>query len=140
MDIKQIVNIKKALKSHAASDVILYVETIFKKHPDGFYIFIRPCSSSLYKNGESLSEKTGVSGAALIKIFQMICVFYPSKSIYWNRLELEEGISFNDPFEGLPYLRYFDRSNHMTFFRRNEKAVEDLMKGILVFPENLYKK
>jgi len=119
--------IRKEMGSRTLYDIFCYMEENFKKSPGGFFKFIAPAKSSEYSIGKSVSEENLVDRKTANRCLKRICVLYRSPEIYKRAIGVlgEEGA-----FQGMPYLRYINHYSHQTFFMRNAKIAEGILKGI----------
>lgn len=109
--------------SITASLLMCQLEYWFDK-VDGkaFYKFLEPCQHKLCKKGDSWTEELGFSLAEFRSAFKRIGKVYKSKKAY-----LESA----DPFDGKPYLSYYDRIKKLTFYIRNPQTFAEFVGNAL---------
>ena len=86
-----------------------------------FYKFLEPCHHAAYREGDSWQEELAVSTTEFRSAFKRIGVAYKSKKAF---------LESPDRFRGKYYASYYDRIRKMTFYYRNDTAVEAVFKAI----------
>ncbi len=94
----------------------------YDKYRKGFYKFVEPCGSPLYRAGDSWSEELCVSRKIFNKAFDIIGVRYKSKSDY---------LKAEDTFQGKLYASYHDRKTNRTYYVRNHECMSQLLLKVL---------
>ena len=98
----------------------------FENHPEGFYKFLLPSDHPAYKAGDSWTEELGMSVDEFRTAFDKIGHRYKSKS------EFEKA---EDKFQGKFYCSYVDRRSNLTYYFRNDEAVDAALDELLKFSE-----
>lgn len=94
----------------------------FENHPEGFYKFLLPSEHPAYKDGDSWTEELGMSVDEFRTAFDKIGHRYKSKS------EFEKA---EDKFQGKFYCSYVDRRSNLTYYFRNDEAVDSALDELL---------
>ena len=98
----------------------------FENHPEGFYKFLLPSEHPAYKDGDSWTEELGMSVDEFRTAFDKIGYRYKSKSEF-DKAE--------DKFQGKFYCSYVDRRSNLTYYFRNDEAVDAALDELLRFSE-----
>ena len=96
----------------------------FENHPEGFYKFLLPSEHPAYKEGDSWTEELGMSVDEFRTAFDKIGHRYKSKSEF-DKAE--------DKFKGKFYCSYVDRRSNLTYYFRNDEAVDAALDELLRF-------
>lgn len=99
------------------------LEYWFERHPCGFYKFMVPNESPLYKDGDSWCEELGFTKDEFRSAFDRLGVRYKGTSA------LEEHAA--DPFQGKFYYSVLDRKTHATYYYRNHALVDAMLEQLL---------
>lgn len=83
-----------------------------------FFKFLEPCDQNEYKEGDSWVEELGFTKYEFRTAFNKIGKVYKSKNEY---------LSSDDPFQGKPYLSYYDRIKRRTYYLRNHEEVDRII-------------
>lgn len=119
--IKYVPNLNLITKNKEASLVVSRLEYWFQSYKKGFYKFMEPCSNPLYRPGDSWEEELGFTRRVFNRAFSYIGIKYKSKSLF---------LKAKDPFQGKLYASYYDRKTNRTYFIRNHKTANSLLKKI----------
>ena len=101
--------------------MINQLERWFAYKPDIFYKFLSPCEHLNYRTNDSWVEELGFTEAEFRHAFDAIGTRYRSKSHLLEVLNANE-----DPFQEKYYLSYIDIKKGLTFYLRNDEAVNRL--------------
>lgn len=102
-------------KCHTSSHIVNQLEYWFKKHSNGFWKFLEPCTLSFYKKGDSWTEEIGCSRRKFNKYFERYAIRYVSRT---------EFLASEDKFQGKLYASYYDRYTNRMFFVRNHEIAD----------------
>lgn len=109
--------LKGKFKSTNSALIFQKLEYWSSKYPQGFYKFLEPCKSPLYREGDSWVEELGISRITFNKSFERFGVRYRSKSAF---------LQSQDKFQGKAYASYYDRKTNRMYFIRNNDVAKDL--------------
>jgi hypothetical protein len=118
--------LRKIAKSISGSILFQQLEYLFSiKEGEPFYKFLEPCPDHKdYREGDSFTEVLSFSSSEFRNAFDEIGIRYKSKTAF-----IEASMAGN-PFMEKPYLSYIDKRTGLTWYRRNQTIVQDIIDGL----------
>jgi hypothetical protein len=131
--IPYIPSLKLVFLSVIAVLIFQQLEYWFSLYADGFYKFLAPCDHAMYRTGDSWTEELALSLYEFRSGFDKLGVRYKSKAELQKKVQNQ-----TDIFQGKYYYSVVDIKQGLTYYRRNDEKISDMLKGL--FLSNIEKK